>query len=122
MTFTDYLTALVLYILNDIRVDIAEINQDIDDGFEDLYGRLAEEQAAERKFDEFRIHLYEDCGSAIRALTNNHSLLHDLWDHARDGFSNSPMAEELAAADDKVLGESYEKLCALVHENCRSVD
>lgn len=117
MTFTDYLTALVIYIINDIRVDIAEMNQDIADGFEDLNARLAEEQAAEKKFVQLQIHLYESSTSAIEAIKQDETMLRDLWDHARDGFCESLQAEKIAECDSQILAEGHKQLGALVAEN-----
>ncbi len=124
MTFTDYLTTLVIYILNDIRVDIAEMQQEIKDGDadEDLYRSLREEQAAEKKFAGLQIHLYENSNSAIETIKQDESTLHDLWDHARDGFCDSPHAETLAGCDSQILGEGYKQLGVLVAENCSFVD
>ena len=122
MHFSDYLFALVTYILNDIRDDIAQIQHEIQDGFEDLNERLAEEQAAEKKFTDLQILLLESPTSAIEFLKQDESTLHDLWDHARDGFCDSKSADILAESDSQILGEGYKQLGTLVAENCSFAD
>lgn len=119
MTFNDYLLTLITYILSDVRVYIAEINQDIDrsidfDHLPLMEIRLSEELLAEKKWEDLHSRLIESHESGLQMIRSNDALLHDLWDHARDGFCDSVLAQNLSYCDDQILGEGHRALSALV--------
>lgn len=111
MTFDNYLLYLISYISLDIRTYIAELLEALkDDDDIDLTVRLFDEAEALKRWRSLETQLLDDPAAAIKLIRADRQIVLTLFNHARDGFAESPQARTLSGCDPDILADGLQGL------------